>query len=522
MLMNKKLHVSSTKGKILVDATVCLCSYLVSLVIGLGAVPDPRTSIHLLLVAPAIVFARIVSFHLVSVYRIPWRYVSASEAATIIKGVLPVTIAWLAGRLFVPAAWPLLAVPLRVIALESVLVLTGILGVRIAARRRHERSNSDRPEPKRRKMLLVGLNDEAEKFIREWRRKDRQEADILGLVDDDPAAGGSVIHGVRVLGNERLIPEAVKTLQIDEAVITMPDLPPEDERRIMRAFRGTKVRVSRLRGGLELLYDGSGVPSLPLRDVEEMACEQLALFRTLTGRDYDPASEARYPVQHAYEVNKPFSDPEGLSGDLLVAAGTMVKLLRLPAGAAVLDLGCGCGWTSIVLARCGFRVTALDLNAASLATAMANARAIGVDVAFIEADMQAFVLDQVFDAVVIFDALHHSLRERSVLQRAISVLRPGGKIVMCEQNHPDEDGAALLTHASAVRAMREYGTLEKGLGTRYLIRALFDSGFERATVFTTQSHYRTWLVARRPLAGTDADRSVHYASDLVNALWQYE
>jgi len=196
--------------------------------------------------------------------------------------------------------------------------------------------------------------------------------------------------------------------------------------------------------------------------------------------------------------------------------------VHLPRGAAVLDLGCGCGWTSILLARCGFHVTGVDINPASLAIGRRNADAAGVVVKFITADIQEFTVDQRFDAVVIFDALHYCLRERSVLSRAEWMLRPGGKILLNEQGCLDEDIAGLLTHDPAVQTMRQHGTLEKGLGTRYLVRALFDCGFDAITVFTSPCHYHQWHMARKRQAGAEVVHRVIKTSDLAEALRAYE
>lgn len=290
-------------------------------------------------------------------------------------------------------------------------------------------------------------------------------------------------------------------------------------RKLLKAvFRALGFEIRRIPNAAQQV----DILDIPLEDPEAMVREQLQIFKSVTGQDYEPTAETRYPVNHVYEVNKPFSDPEGLSGDLLIATGTMIKLLHLAPGASVLDLGCGCGWTSILLARCGFRVTGIDINSASLAIGQNNAVASGVPVKFINQDMQGFTVDQLFDAVVIFDSLHHCLKERSVLTRAESALCPGGKILMCEQNYPNEDRAGVLTHKPAIQAMRKYGILEKGLGTRYLIRVLFDCGFEMATVFTSQGHYRTWIMARKPLPEKKAVQRVIYTSDLNEALKAHE
>jgi O-methyltransferase len=235
------------------------------------------------------------------------------------------------------------------------------------------------------------------------------------------------------------------------------------------------------------------------RLASRLAEEQLRVFAEITGGEYDASADSNYPIDNRYDYqrNKPFSDPSGLSGDLLIATGTMVKLLSLEVGSTVLDLGCGCGWTSIFLARCGFEVTAVDTNPRSLAIGRANAQSAGVTVEFIKADMQQFMASEQFDAVVIFDALHHCLYEREVLVRAESMLRRGGKIIVCEPDYPDPNKAGLHTHEEARFDMVSYGVLEKGLGTPYLIRLLAACHFQSITVFLAPGNYRRWLMARK-------------------------
>lgn len=58
-------------------------------------------------------------------------------------------------------------------------------------------------------------------------------------------------------------------------------------------------------------------------------------------------------------------------------------------GAAVLDIGCGAGETTLALARRGLRPTGVDISAPLLARARARAAAAGLDIPFIEADAGA-------------------------------------------------------------------------------------------------------------------------------------
>jgi SAM-dependent methyltransferase len=78
----------------------------------------------------------------------------------------------------------------------------------------------------------------------------------------------------------------------------------------------------------------------------------------------------------------------------------VLGLLGPGPGARILDLCCGPGRHAIELARRGFTVTGVDRNRGYLDRAREEARAAGVGVEFVEADMREFVRPGAFDAVI--------------------------------------------------------------------------------------------------------------------------
>ncbi len=102
------------------------------------------------------------------------------------------------------------------------------------------------------------------------------------------------------------------------------------------------------------------------------------------------------------------------------------------AGLRVLDFGCGHAMASVVLARRGARVTALDLSGGYLAEAGRRAEANGVTVDLVQADGQRlpFAVGS-FDRVWGNAVLHH-LDLRRAAGELRRVLRPGGLAVFCE------------------------------------------------------------------------------------------
>jgi len=175
-----------------------------------------------------------------------------------------------------------------------------------------------------------------------------------------------------------------------------------------------------------------------------------------------------------FQLTKGFIDPS-----FVQRWGAVTEVLsKRSFGPKVLDLGCGPGWTSVFLAGRGLEVTAADISPDMLAIARDNAARFGLQIASVEADMQAgFDLGDGFDSVLIFDALHHCQDETRVLRHCHAALRPGGSILLVEPDWFHE-------YAPSARHDRHvYGTTERGMGWLRMSRALRKAGFVAAERF---------------------------------------
>jgi len=100
----------------------------------------------------------------------------------------------------------------------------------------------------------------------------------------------------------------------------------------------------------------------------------------------------------------------------------------------VLDLGCGNGWFTAALDRCGFAVTGVDHSEASLRIAKQHYASL----AFHRVDaMQPLdsSLVQRFDAVVAIDVIDHVPLPRKLIEAALSALKPGGLLIVTTRFH---------------------------------------------------------------------------------------
>lgn len=128
--------------------------------------------------------------------------------------------------------------------------------------------------------------------------------------------------------------------------------------------------------------------------------------------------------------------------------GFLLELLKLPAGARVLDVGCGPGRHAVRLAQSGLAVTGVDISRRFLEIAAEDARAAGVKAAFFEVDARRMPFADEFDAVISLCQGGFGLMgpdDSVVLRRMMEALKPGGTLVMTafsalfEARHPREE-----------------------------------------------------------------------------------
>ncbi len=103
---------------------------------------------------------------------------------------------------------------------------------------------------------------------------------------------------------------------------------------------------------------------------------------------------------------------------------------RWAAGKRVLDVACGEGYGSAVLARAATHVTGVDVSEAAIAHAR-NAYADRTNLAFIAASCTELPLPvAAFDTVVSFETIEHIEGQEAFLDQVARVLTPGGVFVL--------------------------------------------------------------------------------------------
>jgi 2-polyprenyl-3-methyl-5-hydroxy-6-metoxy-1,4-benzoquinol methylase len=111
--------------------------------------------------------------------------------------------------------------------------------------------------------------------------------------------------------------------------------------------------------------------------------------------------------------------PSGFLAKSLDRIGSLVK------GRRALDIACGEGRNGIFLAQHGFEVDAVDISERGLERGRRRAEELGVPVNFVQADLEEYRLQEVYDLILNFNFLL-----RPLIPHMVECLAPGGVILM--------------------------------------------------------------------------------------------
>lgn len=222
-----------------------------------------------LVVGPLI---KLPTFYLFGLYSRFWRYVTLSDLVPIVTAVSVASVLFSAVTLLAVSLGVVSSYPRSVPAIDWVLTLLVVAGVRVAVRVIAEARSPGRamPRRRRRRLLVVGAGEAGAMAVRELARNPQLGLVAVGFLDDDEAKLGKKIHQTPVLGRLDDLPAIVAAHEIDEVVIAMPTAPGETVRRVVDAALGAGVRAKALPGMFELLDGGVSVSRLREVDIADL------------------------------------------------------------------------------------------------------------------------------------------------------------------------------------------------------------------------------------------------------------
>ena len=245
-------------ASLLFDLGVAVCAFLASYVtiFGFRQAIDVTAIDHKVF---GFLGAALLAFLFFAPYRGSWRYVSTPDLLTIFKGALAAVVIYTAGAFLLSSGNN---VPRSVPVLTLIYLVIGLTGTRLCYRMLAEHviplpgrlNGSTRPS---RNVLLCGLSDNAESFIRVARRSPTSPFSIVGLIDDSQVNLGRTVQGVKVLGNLENLEKVINKLKrqrikVDELIVT--EMQPGRRRlsQILEAGNNHSIKVSRMPGPTEM------------------------------------------------------------------------------------------------------------------------------------------------------------------------------------------------------------------------------------------------------------------------------
>jgi O-antigen biosynthesis protein WbqV len=233
------------------DLAMAALSFLVAIALrlGFGSIfsihTDTWLAMGLFTVVCGIVFWR------AGLYRGIWRYASLNDLVTIVRAVT------LAILVFLPVTF--LITRLNELPRTSLVINWFVLIFLLGAPRLIYRIYKDRgfhhaferDRHKRIPVLLIGVGDRAEVFIREMARDRDAPYEVLGIVDEKGTRVGRRIHGVSVLGHLNELARVVDVVaargRMPQRMIVTKRLEREDFERILDVADVRGMTIARLR-----------------------------------------------------------------------------------------------------------------------------------------------------------------------------------------------------------------------------------------------------------------------------------
>jgi FlaA1/EpsC-like NDP-sugar epimerase len=252
-----------------VDLLLLVAAHLLAYVIRFDGVVPRNQWANISAVLAFFLPVKLLLFHLFGVYRGMWRYTSLADLLNILKACVVAGFITLGGILLLNRFE---GFSRSVFVLDALLTFVFIGGFRISLRLACQTAfclpffGEDAGKRQRRKrLLIIGAGDAAEKLTREIKDNKGLPYMVAGFLDDHSAKIGQQIHGIPVLGPIGDLAEYAFKIKAQEILIAIPSANRDQMQRIVELCRGSDLPFKTLPGLGELISDKVSIKAI--RDV---------------------------------------------------------------------------------------------------------------------------------------------------------------------------------------------------------------------------------------------------------------
>ncbi|MEA3416589.1 MAG: nucleoside-diphosphate sugar epimerase/dehydratase [Thermodesulfobacteriota bacterium] len=216
-------------------------------------------------ILPFILITKFACFYFFDLYRGMWRYTSITDLINIIKTS---TIASLLIVSFILFRTRFEGFSRSVFVIDWCLTILFISAFRLSVRLYFERFGKDnfwkivkqifsspfiKKVSGRKRLLIIGAGDCAEKIFRELRDNARLKYNVVGFLDDNPVKLGQKIHGIPVLGSIKEIKTVARQARVDEMLIAISSATSKQMRTIVAYCKESCITFKTVPGMGELI-----------------------------------------------------------------------------------------------------------------------------------------------------------------------------------------------------------------------------------------------------------------------------
>ncbi len=230
--------------------------------------------------------------------------------------------------------------------------------------------------------------------------------------------------------------------------------------------------------------------------------KQFAIYEFLSGRSYNIQNEKTlFDVEAAAISPFPYNHRSSETvGNQLLAIGFLIKVMALPPNARILEFGPGWGNTTLILAKMGYRVTAVDIEPNFVELIQRRAAMENLEVDVVLGDFSIIKdFDKSFDAILFFECFHHASDHLSLMSDFESVVERGG--LVCFGAEPITNDFpipwGLRMDGQSLWAIRKNGWLELGFNREYFNGALRRYGWITEEKTGHDGPWSNVVIARR-------------------------
>lgn len=257
-------------------------------------------------------------------------------------------------------------------------------------------------------------------------------------------------------------------------------------------------KVEKLQAGAYLILRDYASGVFPPRFHDRHAAYQAEI-------DYSKTLPGLVPEEvTAANMQKPFWYGDGMDKYLMEFCQLCRSLRRcgIAPPARIMELGCGHGWTAEFLATMGYEMMGTSISEEHIShcqrrieglQAKGLKRVLQFKTSPMESVAEAVGPKGYYDAVFVFEALHHAFDWREAIQSAGECLKPGGWLLLC--NEPN------LVHTfSSYRVARLSNTHEIGMSRRQLAEQMRQCGLTQIVNLGSPWHFWIrphWICGRK-------------------------